>query len=62
MSYEQPLNNEENKEVLSDKHPEDFDAKGNPRSVQILPNGETAFMSHDEYIEAAQAQRDAVGE
>ncbi len=56
MSYEQPLNSEEQNETISDRHPEDFDAKGNPRTVQILPNGETARMSQEEYLEAVAEQ------
>lgn len=56
MSYEQPESNEENNETISDRHPEDFDAKGNRRTVQVLPNGETALMSKEEYLEAVAEQ------
>ncbi len=30
---------------------EDFDAKGNQRSVQILPDGTSVYMSREEYME-----------
>lgn len=59
MSYEQPLDNKQNNEALSDTHPEDFDANGNPRSQRVFEDdGSVVMLSDEEYQDELERRRE----